>query len=177
MRRENSFLTLLIALSVLSFVCCSPPPVSTSQTPTRTPSAVIRVAVVPPAFTSPFHVSIKEGATSAAAGHPDVAAGTGARVELRHLEDGRFRGALRRLLATKEELAPGSEGLFGAFAPGPDGGEAPRRIDYAAIGRGVSPHDAILLCAGADPRSGNDLDALEAEVRARLEACARAFPG
>ena len=32
-----------------------------------------------------------------------------------------FRAALRRLLALKEELAPGSEGLFGAFRPGRDG--------------------------------------------------------
>ena len=105
-----------------------------------------------------------------------VAAVADARVERRHLEAPPFRAALRRLLALKEELAPGSEGLFGAFAPAPDGGEVPRRIDYAAIGRTVSPHDAILTCAGADPRSGNDLDRLEAEVRRRLDACAAAFP-
>jgi hypothetical protein len=105
-----------------------------------------------------------------------VAAETGAKVERRHLEVPPFRAALRRLLALKEELAPGSDGLFGAFAPAPDGGEVPRRIDYAAIGRTVSAHDAVLTCAGADPRSGNDLDRLEAEVRRRLAACLAAFP-
>jgi hypothetical protein len=43
------------------------------------------------------------------------------------------------------------------------------------MGREGSPWDAILLCVGADPRSGNDLDRLEEEVRARLEGCARAL--
>ncbi len=105
-----------------------------------------------------------------------VAAGAGAKIERRHLEAPPFRSALRRLLALKEELAPGSEGLFGAFAPAPDGGEVPRRIDYGAIGRAGSRYDAILTCAGADPRSGNDLDRLEAEVRRRLDACVAAFP-
>jgi hypothetical protein len=94
-----------------------------------------------------------------------------------HLAHPPFGAALRELLALKEELAPGSEGLFGAFRPAADGGEAPRRIDYEALGRPRSPHDEILLCAGADPRSGNDLDALEAEVVARLDAAVRAFPG
>lgn len=101
----------------------------------------------------------------------------GARAELRHLAHPPFRSALRRLLALKEELVPGSEGLFGAFAPAADGGEVPRRIDYAAFGREGSPYDEILTCAGADPRSGNDLDLFEAEVRTRLDACVRAFPG
>jgi hypothetical protein len=105
-----------------------------------------------------------------------VAASTGARVERRHLERPAFRAALRRLLDLKSQLAPGSDGLFGAFAPAPDGGEVPRRIDYAAIGRTASAWDAILTCAGADPRSGNDLDRLEGEVRRRLDACAAAFP-
>jgi hypothetical protein len=101
----------------------------------------------------------------------------GARVEARHLDDARFRRALREVLALKEELEPGSEGLFGAFRPGRDGEPVPRLIDYASLGRGRSPHDALLTCAGADPRSGNDLDRLEGEVRRRLDACARAFPG
>lgn len=105
-----------------------------------------------------------------------VADGAGARVERRHLRDDRFRAALRRLLELKEELAPGSEGLFGAFAAGPGGEDLPRRIDYAAIGRERSRYDAILLCAGADPRSGNDLDALEAEVRRRLDVAVAALP-
>ena len=104
-----------------------------------------------------------------------VAALTGARVEARHLEQGPFREALARLLALKQELAPGSDGLFGAFKPGRDGGEVPRRIDYEALARSGSPYDTILTCAGADPRSGNDLDELEGEVRRRLEGCVRAF--
>jgi hypothetical protein len=105
-----------------------------------------------------------------------VADRVGARVELRHLGHAPFRAALRALLDLKTQLAPGSEGLFGAFAPAADGGEVPRRIDYAAIGRELSPYDAILTCVGADPRSGNDLDAFEAEVRRRLDRCVGAFP-
>lgn len=101
----------------------------------------------------------------------------GARLERRHLERPVVRQALRRLFALKEELEPGSEGLFGAFRPGGDGEPVPRSIDYAAIDRDGSPWDAILLCVGADPRSGNDLDRLEGEVRARLEGCARALKG
>ncbi len=103
-----------------------------------------------------------------------VAARTGARVERRHLAREPFRAALARLLALKEELEPGSEGLFGAFKPGRDGEPVPRRIDYEALARETSPYDTILTCVGADPRSGNDLDRLEAEVRARLDACAEA---
>jgi hypothetical protein len=101
----------------------------------------------------------------------------GERIALRHLDRPRFRDALRHLLALKEELEPGSEGLFGAFRPGSDGEPVPRAIDYAAIDRDASPWDAILLCVGADPRSGNDLDRLEDEVRARLEQAARALRG
>jgi len=104
-----------------------------------------------------------------------VAVAVGARVERRHLDRPSFAAALRRLLAAKEELEPGSEGLFGAFKPGPAGEDLPRRIDYAAIGRSGSSYDEILTCVGADPRSGNDLDALEAEIRRRVDACARAF--
>jgi hypothetical protein len=106
-----------------------------------------------------------------------VAALTGARVELRHLADPGFQRALARLLALKEELAPGSDGLFGAFRAGPDGEPVPRAIDYAALGRSASsPYDSVLTCVGADPRSGNDLDALEDQVRRRLESCAEAWP-
>ncbi len=106
-----------------------------------------------------------------------VAAMTAAKVELRHLADDGFRCALYRLFALKEELAPGSDGLFGAFRPGPDGEPVERLIDYGALGRaGSSPYDEILTCVGADPRSGNDLDALEGEVRRRLEACSATFP-
>jgi hypothetical protein len=104
-----------------------------------------------------------------------VARLTGARVEPRHLAAPAFREALRALLALKEELEPGSEGLFGAFRPGRDGEPVPRTIDYQAIDRDRSPWDEILTCVGADPRSGNDLDRLEEEVRRRLDACAEAF--
>jgi hypothetical protein len=104
-----------------------------------------------------------------------VAEGVGARVELRHLSRPAFRDALRSLLALKEELAPGSDGLYGAFRPGASGEDLPREIDYQALRREHSPWDVILACAGADPRSGNDLDALEAEVRRRLGGCRRAF--
>ncbi len=105
-----------------------------------------------------------------------VAALAAAKVERRHLADAAFRRALSRLLALKEELAPGSDGLFGAFRAASDGEPMGRTIDYAALGReGASPYDSILICVGADPRSGNDLDALEGEVRRRLEACAAAF--
>jgi hypothetical protein len=99
----------------------------------------------------------------------------GTRLERRHLERPAVREALRRLFALKEELEPGSEGLFGAFRAGEDGEPVPRLIDYASMGREGSPWDAILLCVGADPRSGNDLDRLEEEVRARLDGCARAL--
>jgi hypothetical protein len=104
-----------------------------------------------------------------------VAALTGARVERRHLERPRFQEALTHLMALKEELEPGSEGLFGAFRPGRDGEPVPRRIDYQALARDRSIYDALLTCVGADPRSGNDLDLLEEEVRRRLDACAAAF--
>jgi hypothetical protein len=106
-----------------------------------------------------------------------VAARAGGAVKVRHLAHPPFASALRRLLALKEELAPGSDGLFGAFEAAGDGGEAPRRIDYDALERPPSPYDAILLCAGADPRSGNDLDLLEAEVVRRLDGAVRVFPG
>ena len=59
----------------------------------------------------------------------------GRRVEARHLAHQPFREALARLLALKQELAPGSDGLFGAFKPGRDGGEVPRTIDYEALAR------------------------------------------
>lgn len=106
-----------------------------------------------------------------------VAAETGAAVRRRHLASSSFRRALHDLLAAKEELAPGSDGLFGAFAPGPAGEPVPREIDYVALGRSRSALDALLTHAGADPRSGNDLDALEEDLRARVEACVTAFPG
>jgi hypothetical protein len=105
-----------------------------------------------------------------------IAQGTGAKVEPRHLGHEPFRAALRRLLDLKTQLAPGSEGLFGAFAVGADGDPEARRIGYAVLGRDASPYDAILTCIGADPRSGNDLDRLEAELRRHLDRCVASFP-
>ncbi len=107
-----------------------------------------------------------------------VAELSGTRAGLAHLERPAFAQAFSRLLALKEELAPGSEGLFGAFRAGPDGEPLPRLIDYGTLGReGArgSPSDTLLLCMGADPRSGNDLDLLQGEVEARLAACADAL--
>ena len=65
MLRRNLVLLLLIGLIDLLSVRCATQ-VPPTQQPASTPGRAIRVAVVPPAFTSPFHVSIKEGATSAA---------------------------------------------------------------------------------------------------------------
>ncbi len=106
-----------------------------------------------------------------------VAQGAGCPVERRHLRHAPFAAALRRLLDLKGELAPGSEGLFGAFARRPGGEPAERGNGDAVLGRGgASLHDAITACIGADPRSGNDPDGVEAEVRRRLDACVAAFP-
>jgi hypothetical protein len=104
-----------------------------------------------------------------------VAERVGARVERGHLVVPAFRRAVRDLFALKELLEPGSAGLFGAFRPDAEGEPVPRRIDDPAMGREGSPYDAILGCVGADPRSGNDLDRLEAEVRRRLDACERSL--
>ena len=103
-----------------------------------------------------------------------VAAESGTEIQARHVENEKFRASLRHLFALKELLEPGSEGLFGAFGQDAQGEPVPRQIDYVSIGRKRSAHDEILRCIGADPRSGNDLDALEEIVRTRLEACARA---
>jgi hypothetical protein len=95
-----------------------------------------------------------------------VSALRGERVRLVHLEDARFREALRHLLALKEELAPGSDGLFAAFEPG---------VDESALDSRL-PEEALAAHLGADLRSGNDLEALEQEIHARLTACGRPDP-
>ncbi|MBI5068908.1 MAG: hypothetical protein HZB56_11775 [Deltaproteobacteria bacterium] len=100
----------------------------------------------------------------------------GDEVRARHLAHAPFRAALRRLFQLKEELAPGSDGLYGAFRPGVDGEPVDRQIDYQALARPRSPHDLILRCIGADPRSGNDLDAIEETLGRRLDGCVEAFP-
>jgi hypothetical protein len=92
-----------------------------------------------------------------------LAEATGRTVEPADLRDRAFAAALRRLFAVKEALAPGSDGLFGAFrrggAPGPD---APAASAFETIARTL----------GGDDRSGNDGDRLEEELRLRFDACA-----
>jgi hypothetical protein len=82
--------------------------------------------------------------------------------DLRHAP---FREALHALLALKEELAAGSEGLFGAFHV--------RRPD--AADDGAPPEERILAAVGADAGTGNDEEALGAEVKRRLDRCAAAL--
>jgi hypothetical protein len=105
-----------------------------------------------------------------------VAALAGRKVTAGDVGDATFKRALRELFGLKEELEPGSDGLYGAFRPGADGEPVPREIDYGGLSRTRSAFDEILLCVGADPRSGNDLDRLEAEVHRRLGIAARALP-
>jgi hypothetical protein len=95
-----------------------------------------------------------------------IAAGAGRRPAAADLAHPPFRRALEQLLALKEELAPGSEGHFGAFRKRPAGWEAPAG----------PPAERIADCLGADALSGNDGDGLEAEVGRRLEDCVRALP-
>ena len=91
------------------------------------------------------------------------------------LDQAPFRRALHALLALKEDLGAGSEGLFGAFRPARGGEPTP------AGAAGGSPAERILEALGADPRSGNDGEELAVEVERRLGAAvaalARAGPG
>jgi hypothetical protein len=98
-----------------------------------------------------------------------VAAPLGRPVEHAWLSERTFATALRRLFELKEELEPGSDGLFGAFRRGAaavGGPDATHATDDAA--------EAILAALGGDDRSGNDGERLEAEVRARLRAAVAA---
>ena len=94
-----------------------------------------------------------------------IEARAGARPTTRDLAAPQFRLALQHLLALKEELVPGSDGHFGAF----------RRSTPSAFHPAGSPVDQILCVLGADPRSGNNPDELEAEVQRRLDTCVRAL--
>lgn len=85
-------------------------------------------------------------------------------VESAELRAGPAAAALRRLFELKEELAPGSDGLFTPFRHG--GAEAP------PVPAGA---EAILAALGADARSGNDEERLEVEVHQRLARCAAAL--
>jgi hypothetical protein len=103
-----------------------------------------------------------------------IARACGRAIESGELGHAPLAAALRRLLALKEELEPGSDGLFAAFRH-----DAHRAAEGAPQGGGESARrsaeEAILAALGADARSGNDADLLEAEVRERLAACAAAL--
>jgi len=98
---------------------------------------------------APFVRAVLQGLEAAAPGALDAK---------RHREP-RVVAALRRLFELKEELAPASEGIFGAFR---------HRHDEPPEAAGP---EAILAALGADERSGNDADLFEAEVRERFAAC------
>ena len=69
--------------------------------------------------------------------------------------------SLRRLFSLKEQLKPGSEGIYGAFRPS--------WCDEASADLLSSPADRILARLGADARSGNDPEMLEAELHRALD--------
>lgn len=75
-----------------------------------------------------------------------------------------FRQALRGVLLLKEELQPGSEGVFGAF-------RTRERRGPPAPATGT-PAERVLEALGADAGSGNDPEALLPEVERRLLRCA-----
>ena len=86
------------------------------------------------------------------------------------LDHAPFRRSLHLLLSLKEELAPGSEGLFAAFRP-----PSEKQAMPAPPPSGGAPAERVLAALGADLRSGNDAEALGAEVARRLEAAAAAL--
>jgi hypothetical protein len=91
---------------------------------------------------------------------------TGLRAAASDLRHGPFQEALRALFSLKEDLEAGSEGIFGAFRV--------REAALGAAGEGA-PEDRILDALGADVASGNDEDALRAEIGRRLGRCAAAL--
>jgi hypothetical protein len=94
---------------------------------------------------------------------------TGLRPAASDLRHRPFAAALRALFALKEELEPGSEGVFGAFrVHSHAAADAPAAASH-------DPVDRILDALGADAGSGNDEDALRAEVKRRLDRCAAAL--
>jgi hypothetical protein len=94
----------------------------------------------------------------------------GVRPEPQDLEHPAFRRSLASLLSLKEELSPGSEGLFAAFRPAREKQAMP--AEGPADG---PPAERVLAALGGDLRSGNDPEALEAEVGRRLAAAAAAL--
>jgi hypothetical protein len=97
-----------------------------------------------------------------------LARATGRAIEPEELGAPTVAAALRRLFALKEELEPGSDGLFGAFRHDTAAG-----LTDAQRGSG----EAILGAVGADARSGNDADLFEEEIRSRLQGCVAAVRG
>jgi hypothetical protein len=93
-----------------------------------------------------------------------LAAAAGGEVALAEVGDANVARALRELLALKEELEAGSDGLFGAFRHG-----------RPAEGAPLASHEAILEALGADERSGNDPERLEPEVARRFAAASEAL--
>ncbi len=84
------------------------------------------------------------------------------------LEQPDFRAALRELLALKEELQPGSEGVSGAF-------RAREARSHAEPDAAAPPAEQVLDALGADGSSGNDAEGLLPEVERRLGRCAAAL--
>lgn len=95
---------------------------------------------------------------------------SGVRPAAGHVDHPTFRRALGALLSLKEELAPGSEGLFAAFRPSREHQALPPEESP-----GASAAERILEALGSDPRSGNDPEALEPEVARRLAAAVEAL--
>jgi hypothetical protein len=103
-----------------------------------------------------------------------LARACGRGVEPAELKHPPLAAALRRLLSLKEELEPGSDGLFAAFRHDAHRAAAGEEQGGGGHGRRTG-EEAILAALGADARSGNDADLLEGEVRGRLAACAAAL--
>ena len=82
----------------------------------------------------------------------------------------RFRRALRAILSLKEELEPGSEGIFGAFRAARAAGAL--REEEA---RASSEAGRVLQALGGDLRSGNDVEMLEIEIGRRIDEAAAAL--
>jgi hypothetical protein len=112
-----------------------------------------------------------------------VAEVAGEPVASRHLDHAPFRAALGRLLSLKADLAAGSDGLFACFSSGRaglhQGGGARDGSQARAMATpdpADAPHQWVVAALGADERSGNDVERLEAEARRLLQACLAALP-
>lgn len=104
-----------------------------------------------------------------------LAGESGGAIEPAELKAPPVAAALRRLLALKEELEPGSDGLFAAFRHDPHGAAVPAEEAHSGKRTRRAAEEAILAALGADERSGNDAELLEGEVGVRLAGCAAAL--